>query len=194
MAAADIPSKLGEFLLRGWVSTLDLMRHMLSHGSILDRTVYVTEGSSEGWQHLVPISSASVLQEPVSALTPNGLSDNGPTQAVARNGLQPIQLPTLDPVPQNKLAVGIRVTPEPRDSRLVTPAPAHDVAANASAQALELALGILSERLSLACANPRLLDPSSVAETADAIGKVAQALTQVNYLRQHAAMESSSIS
>lgn len=51
-------------------------------------------------------------------------------------------------------------------------------------QALELALGVLSARLTTACANPALL-PSSVAETADAIGKVAHALAQVNHLRQH---------
>lgn len=50
-------------------------------------------------------------------------------------------------------------------------------------QALELALGVLSERLAIACTNPSLLDPSSVAATAEAIGKVAHALGQVKQLQ-----------
>lgn len=54
---------------------------------------------------------------------------------------------------------------------------------DASIQALELALGALSERLAMTCTSPLLLDPSSVATTAEAIGKVAHALGQVKQLQ-----------
>lgn len=63
---------------------------------------------------------------------------------------------------------------------------------DAPTQALELALGILSERLKMTCANLNLLDPGSVAESAEAIGKVAHALAQVNHLRQYNILQSSS--
>lgn len=61
--------------------------------------------------------------------------------------------------------------------------PAATVSLDASIQALELALGALSERLAIACSNPSLLDPPSVAATAEAIGKVAHALRQVKQLQ-----------
>lgn len=61
--------------------------------------------------------------------------------------------------------------------------PAATVPLDASVQALELALGSLSERLALTCASPSLLDPPSVAATAEAIGKVAHALGQVKQLQ-----------
>lgn len=54
---------------------------------------------------------------------------------------------------------------------------------DASVQALELALGALSERLAMTCASPSLLDPPGVAATAEAIGKVAHALGQVKQLQ-----------
>jgi hypothetical protein len=61
--------------------------------------------------------------------------------------------------------------------------PAVSVPLDASIQALELALGALSERLAMTCISPHLLDPSSVAATAEAIGKVAHALGQVKQLQ-----------
>lgn len=65
----------------------------------------------------------------------------------------------------------------------VTAVPATSVPLDASIQALELALGALSERLAMACTNPNLMDPPSIAATAEAIGKVAQALGQVKQLQ-----------
>ena len=61
--------------------------------------------------------------------------------------------------------------------------PGASVPLDASIQALEMALGALSERLTMTCASPNLLDPQSVAATAEAIGKVAHALGQVKQLQ-----------
>ena len=65
----------------------------------------------------------------------------------------------------------------------VAAVPAASVPLDASIQALELALGALSERLAMTCISPNLLDPSSVAATAEAISKVAHALGQVKQLQ-----------
>lgn len=65
----------------------------------------------------------------------------------------------------------------------VAAVPATSVPLDTSIQALELALGALSERLAMTCTNPHLLDPSNVAATAEAIGKVAHALGQVKQLQ-----------
>lgn len=76
----------------------------------------------------------------------------------------------------------------------VAAVPAATVPLDASVQALEFALGALSERLAIACANPSLLDPPSVATTAEAIGKVAHALGQVKQLQHQGSTLSGLIS
>ena len=112
-------------------------------------------------------------------------------------------------IPQLTIGIPSRIGPELRDTRLVWLSPyicihhAHNVSQlvpipanvnfDASTQALELALGVLSERLKMTCANSSLLDPGSIGETAEALGKVAQALAQVNHLRQQDIMQSTSI-
>jgi len=52
-----------------------------------------------------------------------------------------------------------------------------------SARALELTLHTLSGRLTFLSSGQAMVDPSSVALTADAINKVAQALSQVKQLQ-----------
>jgi len=165
-------------------------------------TVYITE-DTEGWQRLVPVSSGTST----SASFPGNPRQPGPSdkgKSAIRNSPQPLQLPTLDPPLQTpKLTVDIsrRKTSEPQNTLVEDPSnpynscthyhaqvaalPISTVATSAPTQALELALGTLSERLAIACANPGLLDPSTVATTADAIGKVAHALVQVKQLQHY---------
>jgi len=148
-------------------------------------TIYINE-DSEGWQRLVPVS-AGVLA-PEHGLT-RGSQQPGPfdkSKAISHNSPQPIQLPTLDPPFQTpKLTVDLsrRASSELRSTQLIAAVPAVSVPLDASIQALELALGALSERLAMTCISPHLLDPSSVAATAEAIGKVAHALGQVKQLQ-----------
>ncbi|KAI6119420.1 hypothetical protein EDD16DRAFT_1519492 [Pisolithus croceorrhizus] len=140
-------------------------------------TVYMTQSDAEALQHLIPTSSTAEHTSTHPTSGP-GLSVIGPT--VASNSpqcLQPLQLPTLDPLPQMKAILVEFPTHETVACRGVT-------AADTAAQALQLALGVLSERLTLACATPNLVDLPSIAETSNAINKVAQALEQVNRLRQ----------
>ncbi|KIK98758.1 hypothetical protein PAXRUDRAFT_646635 [Paxillus rubicundulus Ve08.2h10] len=117
---------------------------------------------------------------------------------------QSVLLPALDPplhTPKLTVDLSHRGSSELRDSQLVgsfnplrscahycgqvAALPTDIAIIDAPTQALELALGTLSERLSVACANTSLLDPSTVAATADAIGKVAHALAQVKQLQQY---------
>ncbi|KAL4081803.1 hypothetical protein V8B97DRAFT_105408 [Scleroderma yunnanense] len=205
-------TEIGKRLLKGWAMLGDecpsarcfgipLVRPPKTNGDkgprkecVVCGTVYVAEGDSQEWQRLVPISSTGSPHEQSSACLASrgGISDKGST--VARNSPQPLQLPTLDPTPTTNITVGIPswMAPHLRDNNLVVPAPSN-VTLDTSTQALELALGVLSERLTMTCANSSLLDPGSVAETAEAIGKVAQALAHVNCLRQCNGVRSSSV-
>ncbi|KAF8842274.1 hypothetical protein BDN67DRAFT_398480 [Paxillus ammoniavirescens] len=149
-------------------------------------TVYVTD-ETEGWQRLVPVSSGPSASENVFGnIRQPGPSNKG--KSVIRNSPQSVLLPALDPPLQTpKLTVDLshRANSELPNTQLVAALPANTATTDAPTQALELALGMLSERLSVACANTSLLDPSTVAATADAIGKVAHALTQVKQLQHY---------
>jgi len=179
-------TEIGKRLLKGWAMLAEECPNARCYGIPLVRppktgidrdprkecvicgTIYVT-AESEGWQHLVPVSAGVLSAE-------NALS----------GGPQPFQLPTLDPPLQTpKLTVDLhrRESSELRSMQLVAAKAATIVPLDASVQALELALGALSERLAMTCANPSLLDPPGVAATAEAIGKVAHALGQVKQLQ-----------
>jgi len=63
-------------------------------------TVYLSEGDSEGWQRLIPISSTTSPCGEISGKSPQvcrPLHDDHGTPTLIRT--QPIQLPTLDPAP-----------------------------------------------------------------------------------------------
>ncbi|KAI6105660.1 hypothetical protein F5141DRAFT_1125238 [Pisolithus sp. B1] len=191
-------TEIGKRLLKGWAMLDEECPNSRCYGIPLVRpptkngvkdtrkecvacgTVYITQSDAEAWQHLIPTSSTAEHTSTHPTSGP-GLSVIGPT--VAPNSPQPLQLPTLDPLPQMKLTVGnpSRV-PDTRNGRLISSRGV--TAADTAAQALQLALGVLSERLTLACATPNLVDLPSIAETSNAINKVAQALEQVNRLRQ----------
>lgn len=200
-------TEIGKRLLKGWAMLGEECPNSRCYGIPLVRpptkngvkdtrkecvacgTVYMTESDDEAWQRLMSTSSTA---EPTSTHPASGprLSVIGPT--VAPNVPQPLQLPTLDPVPQMKLTVGNPSRlPETRNNCLI---PNRGVTtADAAAQALQHALGVLSERLTVSCAAPSLVDLPSIAETSDAINKVAQALGQVNRLRQQDYGRSSSL-
>ncbi|KAG9317552.1 hypothetical protein JVU11DRAFT_1758 [Chiua virens] len=194
-------TEIGKRLLKGWTMLADECPNTRCYGVPLVRppktgidkdppkecvicgTVYVTE-DSEGWQRLVPISAGSSAPENRQTWEQSRPSDKG--KSVSRNSPQPIQLPTLDPplhTPKSTADLPYQTSSEFRNTQLVAALPATTVPLDASVQALELALGALSERLTMISTSPSLLDPPSVAATAEAIGKVAHALGQVKQLQ-----------
>jgi len=197
-------TEIGKRLLKGWAMLGEECPYSRCYGVPLVRppksgsdkdprkecvicgTVYVTD-ETEGWQRLVPVSSGPSASENVFGnIRQPGPSNKG--KSVIRNSPQSILLPALDPPLQTpKLTVDLshRANSELRNTQLVAALPINTATIDASTQALELALGTLSERLSVACANTSLLDPSTVAATADAIGKVAHALAQVKQLQHY---------
>lgn len=201
-------TEIGKRLLKGWTMLGEECPNSRCYGIPLVRpptkngvkdtrkecvacgTVYMNESDAEALQRLTPISSSA---EHASAHLTGGPGLSIIASTVAPISPEPLQLPTLDPTPQIQLAIGNpNRLPDARNSRLV---PRHDVATpDTAAQALQLALGVLSEKLTLACTAPSLVDLSSVAATSDAINKVAQALGQVNRLRQQDYGRSSSLS
>lgn len=201
-------TEIGKRLLKGWTMLgeecpnsrcygIPLVRPPTKNGvkdtrkeCVACETVYMNESDAEALQRLTPTSSSA---EHASAHLTGGPGLSIIASAVAPISPEPLQLPTLDPTPQIQLAIGNpNRLPDARNSRLV---PRHGVATpDTAAQALQLALGVLSEKLTLACTAPSLVDLSSVAATSDAINKVAQALGQVNRLRQQDYGRSSSLS
>ncbi|KAI6034215.1 hypothetical protein BKA83DRAFT_4186634 [Pisolithus microcarpus] len=186
-------TEIGKRLLKGWAMLgeecpnsrcygIPLVRPPTKNGVKDTRKECVACGTVHG-NVLMPTSS---IAEPTSThpTSASRLSVIGPT---------PLQLPTLDPLPQMKLTVGNPSRlPDTRNSCLI---PNRGITtADTAAQALQLALGVLSERLTVSCAAPSLVDPPSIAETSDAINKVAQALGQVNRLRQQDYGRTSSLS
>lgn len=201
-------TEIGKRLLKGWTMLGEECPNSRCYGIPLVRPptkngvkdtrkecvacgiVYMNESDAEALQRLTPTSSSA---EHASAHLTGGPGLSIIASTVAPISPEPLQLPTLDPTPQIQLAIGNpNRLPDARNSRLV---PRHGVATpDTAAQALQLALGVLSEKLTLACTAPSLVDLSSVAATSDAINKVAQALGQVNRLRQQDYGRSSSLS
>ncbi|KAF8138569.1 hypothetical protein EV363DRAFT_1314280 [Boletus edulis] len=196
-------TEIGKRLLKGWAMLAEECPSIRCYGVPLVRppktgidkeprkecvicgTIYITEDSEE-WQRLVPVFAAA--SAPEHGLT-RGSQQPGPSdrsKAISQNSPQPIQLPTLDPPFQTpKLTVDLprRASSELRSTQLLAAVPTASVSLDASVHALEFALGTLSDRLIMTCTNPNLLDPSSIAATAEAIGKVAHALGQVKQLQ-----------
>ncbi|KAF9247221.1 hypothetical protein BU15DRAFT_38825 [Melanogaster broomeanus] len=190
-------TEIGKRLLKGWAMLAEECPNTRCYGVPLVRppksggdkdprkecvtcgTVYLTE-DIEGWQRLVPVSSGTSTSQGFHGNPRQpGPSDKG--KSVIRNS------PQVSSEPRNTL---VKDLSNPYKSRAhshaqVAPLPISTVTMDAPTQALELTLGTLSERLAMACANPNLLDPSTVAVTADAIGKVAHALAQVKQLQHY---------
>ncbi|KAG1779806.1 hypothetical protein EV702DRAFT_965449 [Suillus placidus] len=198
-------AEIGKRLLKGWAMLGDECPNIRCYGVPLVRppkggderdprkecvicgTVYVTD-VSEGWQRLVPAppaieagSSSGVGNSMSSAPMTLGSRDKG--KAVMRN------IPSQ--VPKVLLPAQIRVDLDPslrhyflRQSRQSVPS-INAVTAHSPAQALKLSLDALSQRLAQICETANQMDVVSIASAADAINKVAQALSQVRQLGEH---------
>lgn len=72
-----------------------------------------------------------------------------------------------------------------RSDHLAQHANINAVTAYSPAQALKLSLDAMSQRLAQICETANQMDVASIASAADAISKVAQALSQVRQLGEH---------
>ncbi|KAG1753951.1 uncharacterized protein EDB91DRAFT_1043169 [Suillus paluster] len=175
-------AEIGKRLLKGWAMLGEECPNIRCYGIPLVRppkvgedkdprkecvicgTVYVTD-VTEGWQRLVPAppaigagSSAGASNSMSSAPRTSGSRDKG--KAVM--GSIPSQVPEHASVPS-----------------------INAVTAYSPAQALKLSLDAMSQRLAQICGNASQMDVISIASAADAINKVAQALSQVRHLEEH---------
>ncbi|KIO12874.1 hypothetical protein M404DRAFT_124255 [Pisolithus tinctorius Marx 270] len=190
-------TEIGKRLLKGWTMLGEECPNSRCYGIPLVRpptkngvkdtrkecvacgTVYMNESDAEALQRLTPTSSSA---EHASAhLT------GGPGLSIIASAVAPISpevcvfADCFSPMVLNMPSA-------------FTASYARSHPPNTGTRPLQLALGVLSEKLTLACTAPSLVDLSSVAATSDAINKVAQALGQVNRLRQQDYGRSSSLS
>ncbi|KAG1833051.1 hypothetical protein EV424DRAFT_1013952 [Suillus variegatus] len=200
-------AEIGKRLLKGWAMLGEECPNIRCYGVPLVRppkggeerdprkecvvcgTVYVTD-VSEGWQRLVPAppaigtrSSSGAGNSMSSAPMTLGSRDKG--KAVMRN-IPSQSSPLLPASESSKLTINI---PKPtRDlannsERLHASVPSTN--AYSPAQALKLSLDAISQRLAQICETANQMDVASIASAADAINKVAQALSQVRQLGEH---------
>lgn len=201
-------AEIGKRLLKGWAMLGEECPNIRCYGIPLVRppkggeerdhrkecvicgTVYVTD-VSEGWQRLVPAphaieagsrSGASNLSAPITL----GSRDKG--KAVMHS--LPSQSSSLLPAPESS-KLTIDISKPTRDlainsERLNASVPSiNAVMVHSPAQALKLSLDAMSQRLAQICETANQMDVVSIASTADAINKVAQALSQVRQLGEH---------
>ncbi|KAI0676830.1 hypothetical protein C8Q78DRAFT_48192 [Trametes maxima] len=198
-------AEIGKRMLRGWAMLADECPNLNCYGIPLVRPpkvqatidprkecvicgiVYVDEKDMLGQDRLVPVQSmsspANTHRPPVPV--PSGtsssqvLGDKG--KGRARSGTPPspdnghngqYYLPQLQPTAAS------HERPQPK---VPTPRTTTASALEVSARSLEHSLLALSTRLDSLSGGP-ILDPAPIAQTADAIAKVSQALTQVKQL------------
>ncbi|KAG0709545.1 hypothetical protein DFH29DRAFT_884650 [Suillus ampliporus] len=203
-------AEIGKRLLKGWAMLGDECPNIRCYGVPLVRppkvgeekdprkecvicgTVYITD-VSEGWQRLVPAppaigagSSSGANNYMSSAPRISGSHDKG--KAVMSS--MPSQSSPLLPASESpKLAINISKCTQDlamSSERLHASVPSiNAVTAHSAAQALKLSLDAMSQRLAQICGNANQMDVVSIASAADAINKVAQALSQVRQLEEH---------
>ncbi|KAG2077506.1 hypothetical protein BDR04DRAFT_1066303 [Suillus decipiens] len=191
-------AEIGKRLLKGWAMLGEECPNIRCYGIPLVRppkggeerdprkecvicgTVYVTD-VSEGWQRLVPApraietgSSSGAGNSMLSAPITLGSRDKGkavmhslPSQRLVSTVLT-VVLRHSDDISQNASVPSINA-----------------VMVHSPAQALKLSLDAMSQRLAQICETANQMDVVSIASTADAIHKVAQALSQVRQLGEH---------
>lgn len=204
-------AEIGKRLLKGWAMLGEECPNIRCYGIPLVRppkggeerdprkecvicgTVYVTD-VSEGWQRLVPVpppvieagSSSGAGNSMSSAPMTLGSRDKG--KAVMRS--IPSQSSSLLPASESS-KLTIDISNPARDlannnERLHESVPSiNAVTAHSTAQALKLSLDAMSQRLAQICEAANQMDVLSIASAADAINKVAQALSQVRQLGEH---------
>ncbi|OJA16999.1 hypothetical protein AZE42_00581 [Rhizopogon vesiculosus] len=197
-------AEIGKRLLKGWAMLGEECPNIRCYGIPLVRppktgeekdprkecvicaTVYVTD-VSEGWQRLVPApitmesGSSSGAGNPMSSAPRTSVShDKGKTVV----GSMPLQSSPLLPASElSQLTINFskRLKDLAKSSEtLHTRVPSiNEVTARSPTQTLKLSLDAISERLGQICDDASHMDVASIASTADAINKVAQALYQV---------------
>lgn len=204
-------AEIGKRLLKGWAMLGEECPNIRCYGIPLVRppkvgeerdprkecvicgTVYVTD-VSEGWQRLVPApptieagASSGAADTMSSAPMTLGSRDKG--KAVIRS--MPLQPSSLLPASElSKLTINISnstrdlANSSERDLHGSVPS-TNAVTAHPPVQALKLCLDAMSQRLAQICGNANQMDVVSIASAADAINKVAQALSQVRQLEEH---------
>ncbi|KAL6299102.1 hypothetical protein BKA93DRAFT_872543 [Sparassis latifolia] len=177
-------AEIGKRMLRGWAMLADECPNPTCYGIPLVRppnagtgrdprkecvicgTVYVDQKDAFGQDRLVIYNSNSVHdRQPTIIAAP--LAPQAATSPVMTRG-------KATQIPQPQLVCTLSTAPG---------APAWSCSSlDASADSLVLSLHALSERLNL-LSGGSIVDPSLIAQTADAISKVSQALTQVKQLQ-----------
>lgn len=203
-------AEIGKRLLKGWAMLGEECPNIRCYGIPLVRppksgeerdprkecvicgTLYVTD-VSEGWQRLVPTSPAIVAGS--SSGAGNSMSSTSVTLGSRDKGKAVMRSIPSQPSPllpaseSSKLTIDIsKPTRELANNseRLHASIPSINAAmAYSPAQALKLSLDAMSQRLAQICETANQMDVVSIASAADAINKVAQALSQVRQLGEH---------
>ncbi|KAG2042937.1 hypothetical protein BDR03DRAFT_1087956 [Suillus americanus] len=203
-------AEIGKRLLKGWAMLGEECPNIRCYGVPLVRppkggeerdprkecvicgTVYVTD-VSEGWQRLVPApaaieaGSSSGAGDSLSS-APMTLDSRDKGKAVVRS--IPSQSSSLLPASESsKLTINISKPTgnlANNSERLHASVPSISaITAHSPAQALKLSLDAMSQRLAHICETANQMDVASIASAADAINKVAQALSQVRQLGEY---------
>ncbi|KAH9947269.1 hypothetical protein B0H21DRAFT_345451 [Amylocystis lapponica] len=189
-------AELGKRMLRGWAMLADECPSSGCYGVPLVRppkvgsdkdprkecvicgTVYVYEKDTFGQDHLVPLNSNGDIPD-------SGGSGVGQRGALSQSSVPP---PSAPPGKDKGKAVARNDVPYTLSNDMTTPGTqavhpetSTTSALDASASSLELTLHALSDRLKSLASMP-VVEPSLIAQTADAITKVSQALMQVKQL------------
>lgn len=142
-------------------------------------TVYVDEQDHFGGTRLIPLSPPTHSYEAGSSQTAPTPSDISASSSYAGRPAdskgKAVATSHIERSPSN-------MTVQAQSS--FSAYPAGSSALDSSAQSLELSLHALSERLKVLVSGA-IIDPSLIAQTADAITKVSQALAQVRHLQRN---------
>ncbi|CCM05645.1 uncharacterized protein FIBRA_07875 [Fibroporia radiculosa] len=189
-------SEIGRRMLKGWAMLAEECPNLQCYGIPLVRppktgaekdprkecvvcgTVYVEENDEFGGKRLVPLIANATSDSTNQPLA--NFAQAAPTSSItitARDKGKARLLATSEAPPPFSMANA----KSPLNIPLTSSSPTY-VALDSSAKSLELALHALSERMMLLAGGP-ILDPSVIAQTADAMSKVSQALTQVKQLQ-----------
>ncbi|KAG1755786.1 hypothetical protein EDB19DRAFT_1625498 [Suillus lakei] len=199
-------AEIGKRLLKGWAMLGEECPNIRCYGIPLVRppkggeerdprkecvicgTVYVTD-VSEGWQRLVPVPPPAI--EAGSSSGAGNSMSSAPMTLGSRDKGKAVMRSIPSQVPKVHLPAQIIVDMDPslrhyflRQSRQSVPS-INAVTAHSTAQALKLSLDAMSQRLAQICETANQMDVLSIASAADAINKVAQALSQVRQLGEH---------
>ncbi|OSX60456.1 hypothetical protein POSPLADRAFT_1047893 [Postia placenta MAD-698-R-SB12] len=182
-------AEIGKRMLRGWAMLADECPNNSCYGIPLIRppkaggeknprkecvicgTVYVDEQDHFGGTRLIPLSPPTHSYEAGSSQTAPTPSDISASSSYAGR-------------PADSKGKAVATSHIERAQSSFSAYPAGSSALDSSAQSLELSLHALSERLKVLVSGA-IIDPSLIAQTADAITKVSQALAQVRHLQRN---------